>query len=78
MIFAVDNAGAIGFENRLPWPTNKTDIKHFSGLTNRKTVLKGHNTWDSLPSGYALLPNRHRGNIPRYYLHGREVRYSEI
>ena len=60
-IFAVDEAGALGHKNGLPWPHNKEDLRHFKFTTLDKTVVMGRNTWDSLPDNYRPLP--HRRNI---------------
>jgi dihydrofolate reductase len=58
-IFAVDEAGGLGFNNSLPWSHNPTDLAHFKGLTENHTVVMGRNTWDSLPESMRPLPNRH-------------------
>ena len=58
-IFAVDEAGGLGFKSGLPWPFNVTDMNHFKGLTEGKAVVMGRKTWDSLPQQFRPLPNRH-------------------
>lgn len=55
-ILAIDNNMGIGYENGLPWPTNKKDMKWFSENTRGHVVLMGRKTWESL--GCAPLPNR--------------------
>ena len=57
-IFAVDEAGNLGFKNGLPWPHQAMDMAHFKGMTEGKTVVMGRNTWDSLPQSVRPLPNR--------------------
>jgi len=71
-IFAMDEAGAIGYKNRLPWGHNKTDLQHFSNITRNHIVVMGRNTWDSLPENFRPLPDRHNavvssGNIKGVY-----------
>lgn len=55
-ILAMDDNMGIGFENRLPWPTNKKDMKWFSDNTRGHVVVMGRKTWESL--GSHPLPNR--------------------
>lgn len=47
LIVAMDEAGLIGREGRLPWHL-PNDLAHFKRLTLGKTVLMGRRTWDSL------------------------------
>lgn len=54
LIAALDQDGAIGFDNRLPWHL-PDDLAHFKALTTGKTILMGRKTAESL--GRAL-PNR--------------------
>lgn len=59
LIMAVDNRGAIGFNNDLPWKglvNNKTDMEWFKEKTKGKIVVMGYNTWVSL--GCKPLPGR--------------------
>lgn len=55
-ILAMDNNYGIGFENGLPWPTNKKDMKWFSDNTRGHVVVMGRKTWESL--GCQKLPHR--------------------
>lgn len=55
-ILAIDNNMGIGYENGLPWPTNKKDMKWFSENTRGHVVLMGRKTWESL--GCKKLPQR--------------------
>lgn len=55
-IVAVDNNMGIGYENSLPWPYNKKDMKWFSKCTTGHVVVMGRGTWESL--GSKPLPNR--------------------
>lgn len=54
LIAALDQDGAIGFDNRLPWHL-PDDLAHFKALTSGKTIVMGRKTAESL--GRAL-PNR--------------------
>lgn len=59
MIMAVDNRGAIGLNNDLPWKgfiDNKPDMEWFKEKTKGKVVVMGYNTWVSI--GRKPLPNR--------------------
>lgn len=59
LIMAVDNRGAIGFNNDLPWKglvSNKTDMTWFKEKTKGKIVIMGYNTWVSI--GRKPLPGR--------------------
>jgi Dihydrofolate reductase len=59
MIMAVDNRGAIGVRNGLPWDgfiNNKLDMEWFKDHTKGKVVIMGYNTWVSL--GRKPLPGR--------------------
>lgn len=59
LIMAVDNRGAIGFKNGLPWKglvSNKTDMEWFKEKTKGKIVVMGYNTWVSI--GRKPLPGR--------------------
>lgn len=54
IIFATDQSGGFGYENRLPWPRIKEDMKHFMNTTTNHVVIMGRNTYNSMP----VLPNR--------------------
>jgi dihydrofolate reductase len=54
MIFACDEAGAIGKNGELPW-RQSSDLKFFKQTTLNKTVVMGRKTWQSLGRP---LPNR--------------------
>lgn len=56
VIVACTTDYGIGFEGKLPWPTNKADMQWFRQHTVGKTVVMGRATWDSLP--VKPLPNR--------------------
>lgn len=56
-IFAVDEAGGIGNDGRLPWPHNKDDMTWFRETTRGQVVVMGRKTWDS-PDLPKPLPNR--------------------
>lgn len=55
-ILAVDNNFGIGYENKLPWPHNKKDMKWFRDNTQGHVVVMGRKTWESF--GSKPLPNR--------------------
>ena len=47
-IIAVNSAGYIGLNNKLPWKCSE-DLKHFKRLTNGCNLLVGYNTYQTLP-----------------------------
>jgi dihydrofolate reductase len=49
LILAADPNGGIGYQNNLPWPKLKTDMKWFKEHTDGAVVVMGRNTWESLP-----------------------------
>jgi len=55
-ILAVDKNYGIGYENNLPWPFSKKDMKWFSDNTRGHVVVMGRATWESL--GSKPLPMR--------------------
>lgn len=55
-ILAMDNNMGIGYENTLPWPHNKKDMKWFRDCTQGHVVVMGRKTWESF--GNKKLPNR--------------------
>lgn len=58
IIVAIDNNGAIGRRNDIPWHLSD-DLKRFKAITMGHTVIMGKNTWDSLP----FKPLKGRRNI---------------
>lgn len=58
IIVAIDNNGAIGRCNDIPWHLSD-DLKRFKAITMGHTVIMGRNTWDSLP----FKPLKGRRNI---------------
>lgn len=46
-IMAVDQEGAIGYNNRLPWKHNEEDMKWFYQNTKNQIVCMGRKTWES-------------------------------
>ena len=62
-LFACDEAGGFGNHGKLPWPRLKNDIDHFwSTLSykphaNKKVVIMGRKTWESLPKSKQPIPN---------------------
>lgn len=61
-ILAVSEDDVIGIqdsqEHHIPWHLPE-DLKNFKRLTEGKNVLMGRNTWESLPSKFRPLVNRH-------------------
>jgi dihydrofolate reductase len=55
-ILAMDSNMGIGYENSLPWPHNKKDMKWFRDCTSGHVVVMGRKTWESF--GNKKLPNR--------------------
>lgn len=58
LIAAMTADKVIGIRNRLPWPHQSDDMKHFVASTTGKAVIMGKNTWDSLPETARPLKNR--------------------
>jgi dihydrofolate reductase len=58
IVAALDRNRAIGKNNRLPWERLRSDMKHFSQLTQHKDVVMGRKTYESLPDKYRPLPER--------------------
>ena len=56
-LFAVDEAGGIGWQGHMPWPTNSDDMKWFKITTQNQIVVMGKKTWDS-PDMPSPLPGR--------------------
>ena len=48
----------IGKDNQLPWHIPE-ELKSFKELTTNQIVIMGRKTYDSLPSKFRPLPNRH-------------------
>jgi len=40
---------ALGYNQRLPWPSIPSDMAHFKALTEGSAVIMGRKTWESLP-----------------------------
>lgn len=56
-IFATDLQGGMGYQNSLPWPHDKEDLRHFKEATLGNIVIMGSNTWLD-PKMPKPLPNR--------------------
>jgi len=56
-IFATDLQGGMGYQNSLPWPHDKEDLRHFKEATLGHIVVMGSNTWSD-PFMPKPLPNR--------------------
>jgi dihydrofolate reductase len=46
-LFAVDDAGGMGWKGALPWPNNTDDMKWFKSTTQNHIVVMGKRTWES-------------------------------
>lgn len=60
IIVAMDEDGAIGKNDALPWRL-KSDMERFRKLTEGdgfNSVIMGRKTWDSLPETFRPLPDR--------------------
>jgi len=55
LIWAQDNNGGIGKDNKLPWHISE-DLINFKKITLNNPIVMGRKTWDSLPK--KPLPNR--------------------
>ena len=65
IIVAHDKNRGIAKNGLLPWPQNKTDMKHFMDITTKtvdlnkyNAVIMGRKTWDSIYEKYKPLKNR--------------------
>lgn len=47
-IVAVEQSQGIGFNNSMPWPHLKGDMRWFRENTNNNVVIMGSNTWKSI------------------------------
>lgn len=57
LIVALDLERGIGFNNTLPWPRIRSDMKWFRDNTEYCSVIMGRNTWLSLPGKLATRQN---------------------
>ena len=48
MIVAMDAAGGIGYQGKLPWPHNPKDMAHFKKLTEGSVVVMGRKTFEEI------------------------------
>lgn len=59
ILVAYGENNEIGQDNDLPWRRGlPSDLKRFSQLTRKKTVIMGRNTYESLPPRFRPLPDR--------------------
>lgn len=56
-LFAVDQAGGMGWKGSMPWPSNPDDMKWFKTTTQNQIVVMGRKTWES-PDMPSPLPGR--------------------
>lgn len=61
-----ENTLGIGLNNQLPWANIYEDMKRFKTITTQcedkakiNVVIMGRRTWDSIPSKFRPLPQRH-------------------
>jgi dihydrofolate reductase len=57
-VFAIDDAGGMGWKGSMPWPQNKDDMKWFKTITQGQIVVMGKRSWES-PDMPKPLPGRH-------------------
>jgi dihydrofolate reductase len=67
LIAAYDKNRTIGFQNKLPWPSIRSDMRWFRDNTEYSSVIMGRNTWFSLPR---KLSTRQNIVISSTLLHG--------
>lgn len=59
LVVAMGKRGELGNGSRLPWGKPiPADMRNFRELTQRKTVVMGRKTWESIPSAFRPLPDR--------------------
>lgn len=59
IIVAFDKKRGIGFDNKLPWPKLKKDMKFFKNKTKGNIIIMGRKTWESI----GCVPLKDRTNI---------------
>lgn len=64
LIAAVARNGAIGRGQQLLWQL-PADLRHFRETTSGQPVIMGRKTWESLPTPFRPLPNRHNIVVSR-------------
>jgi dihydrofolate reductase len=64
IIVGMTEERVIGKDNALPWHIPE-ELKSFKELTNEQVVIMGRKTYDSIPSKFKPLPNRHNIVISR-------------
>lgn len=57
-LFAVDEAGGMGYDGNMPWPMNKEDMIWFKETTQGQVVVMGKKSWLSADMPKPL-PKRH-------------------
>jgi dihydrofolate reductase len=71
-VFAVDQAGGMGWQGSIPWPHNKDDMKWFKTITQNQIVVMGKKTWDS-PDMPSPLPGRHNVVFTNEFFHQDDI-----
>jgi len=66
IIVAIDEDGAIGRNNRLPWGKIPSDLKRFKKITTGHDVIMGRNTFESLPTPLVGRRNIVMSRSPEY------------
>lgn len=64
LIAVVARNRAIGLNQKLLWHLPE-DMRHFRAMTHGKPVIMGRKTWESLPTAFRPLPNRHNIVVSR-------------
>ena len=60
IVVAIDRAGGIGREGKLPWnlPADMARFKEITQGEGGNAVIMGRKTWDSIPEKFQPLPGR--------------------
>jgi dihydrofolate reductase len=48
MIVASDLNGVIGYDGKIPWGMNRTDMARFKSITLNSSIIMGRKTWESI------------------------------
>tara|TARA_Y100000034_G_scaffold130321_1_gene188448 strand:- start:17709 stop:18314 length:606 start_codon:yes stop_codon:yes gene_type:complete len=48
----------MGLNGEMPWRHSTSDLKRFSSITNKRVMVMGRKTWESVPEKYRPFPDR--------------------
>lgn len=71
-LFAVDEAGGMGNQGTIPWPTVKEDMRWFRETTEGHVVVMGKKSWLS-PDMPKPLPKRHNVIFTNQFLDREDI-----